>query len=234
MLMLEGRQGSPKIMNIGLHCRLAGRPGRAIAVKRFLDYINSFPDVWIARRIDIANHWKKHHPPVISQVIPFNLKKSAFLSTFGNVFENSPWIAERTFKKEISPSMNTVMGLHGALCFQFRTASREERLGVLNEHPDLAGKLAATNQLTKESTAEQKSAGLDQLTVSELKEFTTLNDTYTKKFNHPFIMAVSDKTKEEILQSFYVRIKNDLNKELQTACLEVEKIALIRIKKILN
>ncbi|MDG2474546.1 MAG: allantoinase PuuE [Paracoccaceae bacterium] len=232
MLLLEGRQGSPKMMSIGLHCRLAGRPGRAIAVKRFLDYINNFPDIWIARRIDIANHWKKYHPPIISKVAPFNLKKSDFLSTFGNVFENSSWIAERAFKKELSPSMNTIIGIHSALCFQFRTASQEERVGVLNEHPDLAGKLASENQLTEESTNEQKSAGLDQLTLAELTEFTTLNDKYIKKFKHPFIMAVSNKTKEEILQTFYVRIENNANQELATACAEVEKIALIRIQQI--
>ena len=75
----EGRSGSPKMMSVGLHCRLAGRPGRAMALKRFLDYINSFSDVWIARRIDIANHWKKTHPPRSSSIVPFNLNKKEFI-----------------------------------------------------------------------------------------------------------------------------------------------------------
>jgi putative urate catabolism protein len=51
-----------RMMSVGLHCRLAGRPGRAAAVAKFLDYIRTFDNVWVARRIDIANHWREHHP----------------------------------------------------------------------------------------------------------------------------------------------------------------------------
>ena len=53
---------SPKMMSIGLHCRLVGRPGRAAALIRFLDYIQKHDAVWVARRIDIARHWQAHHP----------------------------------------------------------------------------------------------------------------------------------------------------------------------------
>jgi allantoinase len=52
----------PKMMSIGLHCRLVGRPGRAAALARFLDYVQSHDQVWITRRIDIANHWRAAHP----------------------------------------------------------------------------------------------------------------------------------------------------------------------------
>ena len=51
-----------RMLSVGLHCRLAGRPGRAAAVARFLDYIANFDDVWITRRIDIARHWRERHP----------------------------------------------------------------------------------------------------------------------------------------------------------------------------
>jgi peptidoglycan/xylan/chitin deacetylase (PgdA/CDA1 family) len=51
-----------RMMSIGLHCRLAGRPGRAAAVARFLDYIATQDDVWVTRRIDIARHWQERHP----------------------------------------------------------------------------------------------------------------------------------------------------------------------------
>ena len=51
----------PKMMSVGLHCRLAGRPGRAAAVAKFLDYLLSHQRVWVARRIDIANHWRENH-----------------------------------------------------------------------------------------------------------------------------------------------------------------------------
>ena len=63
MLMGEGAAGSPKMMSIGLHCRLVGRPGRAAALARFLDYVASHDKAWVTRRIDIANHWHAHHRP---------------------------------------------------------------------------------------------------------------------------------------------------------------------------
>jgi putative urate catabolism protein len=61
VLYAEG-ESSPKMMSVGLHARLAGRPGRAAALARFLDYIGGRDDVWIARRVDIARHWIATHP----------------------------------------------------------------------------------------------------------------------------------------------------------------------------
>ncbi|MGH1346683.1 MAG: allantoinase PuuE [Nannocystales bacterium] len=61
-LYAEGAEG-PRMMSVGLHCRLAGRPGRARALARFLDYVQQHQDVWVCRRIDIAEHWREHHPP---------------------------------------------------------------------------------------------------------------------------------------------------------------------------
>jgi len=57
----EGRH-TPRMMSVGLHCRLAGRPGRIAALDRFLKYVVRKPKVWYARRIEIARHWLKHHP----------------------------------------------------------------------------------------------------------------------------------------------------------------------------
>jgi peptidoglycan/xylan/chitin deacetylase (PgdA/CDA1 family) len=61
LLYAEG-EDKPKMMSVGLHGRLAGRPGRAAAVERFLDYVAAKERVWIARRIDIAKHWLQYHP----------------------------------------------------------------------------------------------------------------------------------------------------------------------------
>lgn len=61
MLYEEGRE-LPRMMSVGLHCRLAGRPGRAAALARFVDYVLSHDRVWVARRIDIARHWHARHP----------------------------------------------------------------------------------------------------------------------------------------------------------------------------
>ncbi len=62
VLYAEGSD-APKMMSVGLHCRLAGRPGRFRALQRFLDHVQSHDRVWICRRIDIANHWIDRHPP---------------------------------------------------------------------------------------------------------------------------------------------------------------------------
>jgi putative urate catabolism protein len=62
-LYAEGEKGAPKMMSVGLHCRLAGRPGRAAALARFLDYVGSKDRVWLPRRVDIAWHWHAHHKP---------------------------------------------------------------------------------------------------------------------------------------------------------------------------
>ena len=53
---------SPKMMSVGLHCRIAGKPGRAAALMRFLDYVQKHDDVWICQRVEIARHWHEHHP----------------------------------------------------------------------------------------------------------------------------------------------------------------------------
>jgi putative urate catabolism protein len=62
-LYAEGERGAPKMMSVGLHCRLVGRPGRAASLARFLDYVKSKDRVWLPRRIDIARHWTEHHRP---------------------------------------------------------------------------------------------------------------------------------------------------------------------------
>ena len=62
VLYAEGN-ATPRMMSVGLHCRLAGRPGRYAALERFLRYARNFEDVWFCRRIDIARHWHEQHPP---------------------------------------------------------------------------------------------------------------------------------------------------------------------------
>ncbi|MCB2053745.1 MAG: 2-oxo-4-hydroxy-4-carboxy-5-ureidoimidazoline decarboxylase [Geminicoccaceae bacterium] len=159
--------------------------------------------------------------------------KEDFVARFGSVFEHSPWIAERAFDAELSPANDTAHGVHAALVRVFRNASPEERLAVLQAHPDLAGKLAAAKRLTAESTAEQASAGLDALTDEEKATFTRLNDRYTERFGFPFIIAVKGRTKDEILRAFETRVENDRDTEFATACRQVERIALLRLEGML-
>ena len=62
VLYAEGVAGQPKMLSVGLHCRLIGRPARAAALQRFLDHVQSHDRVWVARRIEIAEHWRAVHP----------------------------------------------------------------------------------------------------------------------------------------------------------------------------
>ncbi|MFC8382544.1 allantoinase PuuE [Nocardia sp. NPDC057272] len=65
VLYREGAEDTPKMLSVGLHCRIAGRPARTAALERFLDHVQSHDRVWITRRIDIAEHWRKVHPAAV-------------------------------------------------------------------------------------------------------------------------------------------------------------------------
>jgi OHCU decarboxylase len=231
-LYAEGEAGSAKMMSIGLHCRLVGRPGRVMALKRFLDYAAGHEGVWFARRIDIADHWLREHPPE-ARIRPSEMDKDAFVAAYGGIFEHSPWIAERAWGLELGPAHDCAAGVHNALARAFRSASREERLGVLRAHPDLAGKLAAAGRLTAESTSEQAGAGLNMLTDEEREAFTRLNAAYVDKHGFPFIIAVRDHDKASIRANFERRIGNDTETEFAEACRQVERIAEFRLMDLL-
>ena len=227
-LYAEGQGGAPKMLSIGLHCRLIGRPSRAAALKRVIDYMSGHDDVWFATREQIADHWAAEHPAPTG-LRPSEMDRDDFVAAFGGIFEHSPWIAERAHELELGPAHDGALGVHSALARIFRSASEEERLGVLNAHPDLAGKLAAAGRLTAESTAEQAGAGLDMLTDDERETFTRLNTDYTAKHGFPFIIAVKDNTKASILDAFHRRIDNDRATEFAEACRQVERIAELRL-----
>jgi OHCU decarboxylase len=213
-LYREGAEGHAKMMSVGLHCRLIGRPGKIAGLRRFLEYAQSREGVWFPRRIDIARHWAEAHPPV-RRARPSQMGKAEFVKAYGGIFEHSAWIAERAFDLELGVAHDTALGLHNALCRMFRSASETERLGVLTAHPDLAGKLAQAKRLTAESTSEQAGAGLDALTDQERETFTRLNGDYVAK------------------HGFDRRIGNDRATEFAEACRQVERIAEFRLKDIL-
>ena len=231
-LYAEGQAGAAKMMSVGLHCRLIGRPGKIAGLKRFLDYAQAHEGVWFPRRIDVARHWAATHPPKRFER-PSRMTKARFVERFGGVFEHSPWIAERAWALELGPAHDTAVGVHSALARMFRTATEAERLGVLTAHPDLAGKLAQARRLTEASTAEQASAGLDALTDAERAAFQQLNADYVAKFGFPFIIAVRDNTKATILDAFRRRLANDRATEFATACAQVERIAELRLREML-
>ncbi|EAU39949.1 hypothetical protein FP2506_17774 [Fulvimarina pelagi HTCC2506] len=230
-LYAEGEAGSAKMLNIGLHCRLVGRPSRAAALAKFLDYVQSKPDVWVAKRIEIAEHWRSRFP-YRARFRPSGMEWEAFVSLFGGVYEHSPFIAERAYRFGLSPAFDTAETLAAGMAREFRLAGESERQLVLQAHPDLAGKLAIAGELTERSKAEQAGAGLDRLSKDEFQRFTQLNTTYRDRFGFPFIIAVKGKTKDDILAAFETRLDNDREAEFEMACREVEKIAAFRIAAI--
>ena len=155
------------------------------------------------------------------------LTKSEFVKVFANIFENAGWIAEKLYNqkpfdnfKELSSKMINI----------FENSSKEKKLKILNDHPDLANK-AKIGLLTPDSTEEQTNAGLNKCTENEFNEFKKLNTIY-KKFGFPFILAVKGKNKSEILNNFRQRIVSDSKTEFEEATNQVKKIASSRLKEI--
>jgi 2-oxo-4-hydroxy-4-carboxy-5-ureidoimidazoline decarboxylase len=156
---------------------------------------------------------------------------AAFVAALGHLFEHSPWVAERTWAQR--PFASTEV-LHAALCATMRAAPAEQQLALIRAHPDLAGRLAQQKKLTAESTREQASAGLDQLTDAELAEFTRNNDTYKAKFGFPFIICARLNAKTAILGAMQARLPNFPAAEHAAALAEIEKIAWLRLQDSLS
>jgi 2-oxo-4-hydroxy-4-carboxy-5-ureidoimidazoline decarboxylase len=151
---------------------------------------------------------------------------SDFVVMLGDIFEHSPWVAERAAAKR--PFRNA-RALLDAMTAAVHDATRDEQMALLRAHPDLAGKAARAGALTKDSTAEQGSAGLDQLSEREYDAFQRLNTDYRKMHEIPFILCVRRHTKDSILKQFERRIDNAPDQEFETALKEVFRIAALRL-----
>ena len=158
------------------------------------------------------------------------LSEVQFIKHFSNIFENSQFIAEDLYKKK-EDGFNNFDDLIRKMMDIFENTTKEQKLKILNAHPNLADK-AKIASLTSDSKKEQNSAGLDQCTEDEFNEFKKLNDLYKKKFNFPFIYAVKGKNKNEILDNFKKRISNSLDEEFSNCLNEVKLIAKLRLKEI--
>ena len=155
--------------------------------------------------------------------------KAEFLNKFGGVFEKSPWIAEKVWEKQSTSLEYTLESIHEKMVKVFQSATDAKKLEVLRSHPDLAGKLMMNNELTVESTLEQKSAGLNNLEPKEQQLFYSLNKTYINKNKFPFIIAAKGLTSKTILEIFKNRATNTTEIEFKEACLQVNKIAYLRL-----
>jgi OHCU decarboxylase len=230
-LYAEGEAGAPKMLSIGLHCRLVGRPGRAAALARFLDYVRSHDRVWVATRLDIARHWVKEHPPA-GGYKPSQMHRALFVECFGDIYEHTPQIAERTHLSGLGPHHDTLEGLQAAMLATMKAMSREEKLALIRAHPELAGKLALDGQLTADSSSEQGRLGFVALSRAEFDKVSDINRRYREKHAMPVIVALAlHKTRDTVIAEMERRIANDTEAEIATALDQIGHIAKGRLAK---
>ena len=155
------------------------------------------------------------------------LPQSEFIKVFDNIFENARWMAEELYKQKPFEDFEE---LSSKMMDIFEMSSKEKKLKILNDHPNLGDK-TKISLLTQDSLKEQKTVGLDQCTKEEFDEFKKLNDAY-KKFGFPFIMAVKGKSKIEILDNFRKRVNSESKIEFKEAVNQVKKIAKLRLENL--
>ena len=155
------------------------------------------------------------------------LSKNEFIGTFGNVFEKTNWVANKAFNSKPYKSFNEFIT---KIIKIYENSSKEDCLKIFNAHPELA----VEKKLTEDSHKEQRSANLNRCNNEEFNEFKNLNIEYRNKFGFPFIIAVKGKNKNEILNNFRRRIKNEINLEFNEAKEQVKKIATFRLNEIIN
>ena len=151
---------------------------------------------------------------------------SRFTAALKDVFEHSPWVAERA---AAGRPFSGVGVLHDAMVAVVRSAEPALQDALIAAHPDLAGKAARAGGLTGASTREQVGAGLDSLTAAEYERFETLNAAYRARFGFPFIIAVGGLDKHAILSAFERRLANTPKVERAAALDEIARIARLRL-----
>jgi putative urate catabolism protein len=146
-LYAEG-ETAPKMMSIGLHCRLVGRPGRAAALARFLDYVQSHDQVWVATRLDIARHWIRTHPPA-GGYKPSAMPRALLAERLTAVFGRSPWVAART--AALGPFAD-ISSLQAGMMQCVHSAAPDEQWALISAHPELFGNEASAMPSRQAST----------------------------------------------------------------------------------
>ncbi len=152
-----------------------------------------------------------------------------FVARFGGVYEHSPWVAQQVFDLIGDDDVNLEL-LARLMMDCVDNADVETQLVLIRAHPDLAGKAQVAGELTRDSTEEQSRAGLDQCTADEFESFQKMNAEYKEKFGFPFIKAVRDSNRFEILKAFEQRLQNNCEEEFETALKEIHKIARLRLR----
>jgi N-carbamoyl-L-amino-acid hydrolase len=161
---------------------------------------------------------------------------ATFVNHLRGIYEHSPWIPERAARQR--PFANAT-ALKLALQDVVSAASLDQQLGLIREHPELAGKAAVAGQLTAESTSEQAKSGLHLCSVEEFAVLHQLNADYNAKFGFPFILAVKGPdgqglTRRAIIAAFARRLKNQRADEIAECLRQIKRIAEIRLNDLLG
>lgn len=156
------------------------------------------------------------------------MTRDEFVHRYGGVYEHSPWVAEKSYKRATRCTETAELAQIFAECVD--VAPRAQKLELIRAHPDLAGKAAIAGELTNDSTAEQSSAGIDQCTPQEYAKFQEMNERYKARFSFPFVMAVRNSDRQQILAAFDARLNNDAAVEFDLAIAEIHKIARLRLE----
>ncbi|CAL8081484.1 unnamed protein product [Orchesella dallaii] len=154
-----------------------------------------------------------------------------FIKIFGNVIEHCALCSAAVWAKR---PFNDLKQLHSAICTFIDDLPKIGREGILRLHPDLAGRIAEMGKLTSESSKEQLSAGLNEITNKEKSILQSLNDRYKSKFGFPFVICARENKKQAILSGIKARVENDKDVELATGIAEVKKIAFYRLLDIIE
>ncbi len=154
------------------------------------------------------------------------ISPAAFAAVLGGIYEHSPWVAEAVVGQR---PFATVLALHAAMERAVRGAPRETVEALIAAHPDLAGKAALAGDLTRHSSDEQASAGLDRLSPGEFARFQKLNSAYKARFGMPFIVSVRRHSRASILEEFERRLGHDAAAEHAVALDEIIRIAALRL-----
>ncbi|KAK3098846.1 hypothetical protein FSP39_023654 [Pinctada imbricata] len=154
-----------------------------------------------------------------------------FISKFGNVVEHCSLCAAAVWREH---PFNDVAQLSRHIAKFIDDLPLSGKEGILRLHPDLAGRIAQSGGLTKESTNEQKSAGLNDMTDDERMKMNRMNEQYKQKFGFPFVICARQNKKAAILEGLERRLNNSAEQEAITGANEVKKICDLRLRDIVD
>lgn len=163
---------------------------------------------------------------------PSTLSRDQFVELFGGVYEHSSWVAEQAWDAGVNSGHDEIANLATLMASIVAKSDDQMKMDLILAHPDLAGKAAVRGELTASSTSEQASAGLGDCSEEEFEKFQTYNAAYKEKFKFPFIKAVKNSNRFEILKGFEERLENSAEQEFKTALVEIDKIAAFRLQEL--